>query len=83
MAPNPPLAWEPPYALGAALKSQKKKKSHSLACESLDLWMQTLLFFKARCLEQVQVLKVGVLMWGSNFLLLRGKLWIWGSLQIG
>ena len=25
-APIRPLAWEPPYATGAALKSQKKKK---------------------------------------------------------
>ena len=24
--PIPPLAWEPPYATGAALKGQKKKK---------------------------------------------------------
>ena len=26
VAPVGPLAWEPPYALGAALKKQKKKK---------------------------------------------------------
>ena len=26
VAPVQPLAWEPPYASGAALKSQKKKK---------------------------------------------------------
>ena len=25
-APNRPLAWEPPYAMGAALKRQKKRK---------------------------------------------------------
>ena len=25
-APIGPLAWEPPYAMGAALKRQKKKK---------------------------------------------------------
>ena len=25
-APTPSLAWEPPYATGAALKSKKKKK---------------------------------------------------------
>ena len=25
-APIPPLAWEPPHALGAALKRQKKKR---------------------------------------------------------
>ena len=25
-APTGPLAWEPPYAAGAALKKQKKKK---------------------------------------------------------
>ena len=27
-APNRPLAWELPYAPGAALKRQKKKKNH-------------------------------------------------------
>ena len=26
VAPIPPLAWEPPYAMGVALKSIKKKK---------------------------------------------------------
>ena len=26
VAPIGPLAWEPPYAVGAALKSKKKKK---------------------------------------------------------
>ena len=26
VAPNRPLAWEPPYAAGAVLKSKKKKK---------------------------------------------------------
>ena len=26
VAPTEPLAWEPPYAVGAALTSQKKKK---------------------------------------------------------
>ena len=26
-----PLAWELPYAVGAALKSQKKKKNHNVA----------------------------------------------------
>ena len=26
VAPSRPLAWEPPYAAGAALKMQKKKK---------------------------------------------------------
>ena len=26
VAPIKPLAWEPPYAVGAALKSKKKKK---------------------------------------------------------
>ena len=27
-APIGPLAWEPPYALGAALKSKQKKKAN-------------------------------------------------------
>ena len=30
MAPTGPPAWEPPYAMGAALKS-KKKKTHKIA----------------------------------------------------
>ena len=30
-APIGPLAWEPPYAVGAALKRQKKISSH-LSC---------------------------------------------------
>ena len=31
VAPIGPLAWEPPYAAGATLKSQKKKKNVSRA----------------------------------------------------
>ena len=27
-----PLAWEPPYVVGAALKSEKKKKVHKCVC---------------------------------------------------
>ena len=30
MAPIRPLAWEPPYAVGAALKKKDKKKSSRL-----------------------------------------------------
>jgi len=26
VAPVPPLAWEPPYAVGAALKRKKRRK---------------------------------------------------------
>ena len=29
-APIGPLAWEPPYAVGAVLKSKKKKKKDSI-----------------------------------------------------
>ena len=29
VAPILPLAWEPPYALGAALKKKKKKKTRT------------------------------------------------------
>ena len=31
VAPIGPLAWEPPYAVGAALKKQKKKKKKGIA----------------------------------------------------
>ena len=31
-----PLAWEPPYALGAALEKARKKKSHFL---EFPLWL--------------------------------------------
>ena len=31
-----PLAWEPPYAAGAALKRQKKKKKKFSACPILN-----------------------------------------------
>ena len=39
-APIQPLAWEHPYAAGAALKSQKdknKQKNYCLKCISLEL----------------------------------------------
>ena len=32
VAPIRPLAWEPPYAVGVALKSQKKKKNLNFIC---------------------------------------------------
>ena len=31
-APIQPLAWEPPYAVGAALKRQKKKSFGEMQC---------------------------------------------------
>ena len=31
-APIRPLAWEPPYVVGAAVKGQKKKKSDEIEC---------------------------------------------------
>ena len=34
-APIGPLAWEPPYAAGEALKSKKKKKEERIATWSL------------------------------------------------
>ena len=37
VAPIPPLAWEPPYAVGVALKSQKKKKKKFLLLTQLLL----------------------------------------------
>ena len=44
-APIRPLAWEPPYALGVALKRQKKKNHNSLKLVSLTLslvaWLGT------------------------------------------
>ena len=36
--PIHPLAWEPPYAVGAALKRQKtKKKKVNAACQPWDI----------------------------------------------
>ena len=35
-APTGPLAWEPPYASGAALKSKKKIKINKLIKKALD-----------------------------------------------
>ena len=37
VTPIRPLAWEPPYAAGAALKSKKKKKKKSWFCYFCDL----------------------------------------------
>ena len=34
-----PLAWEPPYATGMALKSQKKKKKKSCVMRNEDTTM--------------------------------------------
>ena len=36
-APIRPLAWEPPYAAGAALKTKEKKKEESML--ELYLWV--------------------------------------------
>ena len=33
-----PLAWEPPYAMGTALKGQKKKKKSGKREASFHLW---------------------------------------------
>ena len=48
MAPNEPLAWEPPYAASADLKSRRKKKKrttfHIKETEKLDdLFFENLL----------------------------------------
>ena len=32
-APTRPLAWEPPYVAGSALKEKKKKKSRKKICD--------------------------------------------------
>ena len=51
-APIGPLAWEPPYAAGAAqetAKRQKKKKFHCLAlkqCISNGCFIQEFIFFQ-------------------------------------
>ena len=34
--PIPPLAWEPPYAMGEALKKDKKKKNERADVKCLD-----------------------------------------------
>ena len=49
VAPIPPLAWELPYALGVALKSQKKKK------KSITLKKITLLPVKSHWVSKIGV----------------------------
>ena len=40
-APIPPLAWEPPYAVGAALESKKKKKKFLITFKIIALnWVK-------------------------------------------
>ena len=46
-----PLAWEPPWAVGAALKSQKKKNFFFQACGCLPFYITTPEF--SSCLERV------------------------------
>ena len=36
-----PLAWEPPYAMGAALRSQKKKKRESARRPTFEFGLST------------------------------------------
>ena len=44
IAPIQPLAWEPPYAVGAALKKTRKKKEkrkrsgHNSVQQNIDKW---------------------------------------------
>ena len=40
VAPIRPLAWEPPYAPGAALKRKKEKKKKERKRKILKLWLQ-------------------------------------------
>ena len=39
VAPIQPLAWEPPYAMGVALKRQKKKKKKIISEKTIQLHM--------------------------------------------
>ena len=36
-----PLAWEPPYAVGAALKRQKDKTTATYICPCKEYWSQS------------------------------------------
>ena len=38
IAPTGPLAWEPPYAMGTALKKQKEKKNET-GPNSTHFWL--------------------------------------------
>ena len=40
IAPIPPLAWEPPYVMGTALKRQKKKKRYNERSSAVSLELQ-------------------------------------------
>ena len=44
VAPIPPLAWEPPYAMGAALKAKKKKKRKKLNLKKKKKELGTFVF---------------------------------------
>ena len=43
VAPIGPLAWEPPYAVGAALKKKKKKKKKVIQRVQKNWYVQTIL----------------------------------------
>ena len=40
VAPTGPLAWEPSYATGAALKSKKRKKERKKEHKSVDIYLK-------------------------------------------
>ena len=45
VAPIGPLAWEPPYATGAALKRQKDTHTHTKLTQKLTITLGLILFF--------------------------------------
>ena len=56
VAPIGPLAWEPPYATGAALKEKKKKKEKSsLVVQQVKDWVWSLQWLGARVAAVVWV----------------------------
>ena len=54
IAPIRPLAWEPPYATGAALKRQKKKrqKPEHKCFHQLQNWKQLRCLSKGKCINK-------------------------------
>ena len=56
VAPVQPLAWELPYAIGAALKSQKKKKKNCIFFSVTGLSDEALAEWEGICISFLKLL---------------------------
>ena len=57
VAPIRPLAWEPPYAVGAALKRQKDKRKRKEDIFGTDLFVATYVSQLNLTLSFIQIVK--------------------------